>query len=121
MEKLRYDLYYIKRFSLCFNMTIVLRHRQGRAVSQGGGRVTDGSGGKDAAWGHVPGGQLRTVARNVTTRYFAIAAETALFGLVMLPFNLAHLGPAEYGLWVLLGFDYRAISRRWSSATAAVS
>jgi O-antigen/teichoic acid export membrane protein len=63
--------------------------------------VTDG-GGKDAAWGQVPGGQLRTIARNVTTRYFAIAAETAL-GLVMLPFNLAHLGPAEYGLWVLLG------------------
>ena len=24
-------------------------------------------------------------------------------GLVMLPFNLAHLGTAEYGLWVLLG------------------
>ncbi len=58
-------------------------------------------GGKDD-WAHQPGGQLRTVARNVTTRYFAIATETAL-GLVMLPFNLAHLGPAEYGLWVLLG------------------
>ena len=62
--------------------------------------MTDG--GKDAAWAHAPGGQLRTVARNVTTRYFAIATETAI-GLVMLPFNLAHLGAAEYGLWVLLG------------------
>jgi O-antigen/teichoic acid export membrane protein len=62
--------------------------------------VTDG--GKDAAWAHLRGGQLRTVARNVTTRYVAIATETAL-GLVMLPFNLAHLGAAEYGLWVLLG------------------
>ena len=59
-------------------------------------------GGKDAAWAHVPGGQLKTVARNVTTRYFAIATEMAL-GLVMLPFNLSHLGAAEYGLWVLLG------------------
>jgi O-antigen/teichoic acid export membrane protein len=57
---------------------------------------------QEAAWARVPGGQLKTVARNVTTRYLAIAAETAL-GLVMLPFNLAHLGAAEYGLWVLLG------------------
>ena len=62
--------------------------------------MTDG--GKDAAWAHVPGGQLKTVARNVTTRYFAIGTEMVL-GLVMLPFNLAHLGAAEYGLWVLLG------------------
>src|SRR4051812_45526790 len=46
--------------------------------------------------------QLVTVARNVSTRYLAIIAETAL-GLVMLPFNLTHLGTAEYGLWVLLG------------------
>jgi O-antigen/teichoic acid export membrane protein len=59
-------------------------------------------GAQDAAWARVPGGQLATVARNVTTRYLAIAAETAL-GLVMLPFNLSHLGAAEYGLWVLLG------------------
>ena len=49
-----------------------------------------------------PAGSSRTVARNVATRYLAIAAEMVL-GLVMLPFNLAHLGPAEYGLWVLLG------------------
>ena len=53
-------------------------------------------------WAPVPGGQFATVARNVATRYLAYAAET-LLGLVMLPFNLAHLGPAEYGLWVLLG------------------
>lgn len=46
--------------------------------------------------------QLVTVARNVSTRYLAIIVETAV-GLVMLPFNLAHLGTAEYGLWVLLG------------------
>ena len=54
------------------------------------------------SWAAAPGGQLATVARNVSTRYLAIATET-LVGLVMLPFNLAHLGPAEYGLWVLLG------------------
>jgi O-antigen/teichoic acid export membrane protein len=57
---------------------------------------------QDSSWAHVQGGQLATVARNVGTRYVAIAAET-LLGLVMLPFNLSHLGPAEYGLWVLLG------------------
>jgi O-antigen/teichoic acid export membrane protein len=56
----------------------------------------------DSSWANVQGGQLKTVARNVTTRYLAIATETAL-GLVMLPFNLSHLGAPEYGLWVLLG------------------
>jgi O-antigen/teichoic acid export membrane protein len=46
--------------------------------------------------------ELATVARNVSTRYMSIAAEMFI-GLVMLPFNLAHLGAAQYGLWVLLG------------------
>ena len=41
-----------------------------------------------------------TVARNVSTRYLAIAVETAL-GLVVLPFNVAHLGTSAYGLWML--------------------
>jgi len=50
----------------------------------------------------APEGHLATVARNVSTRYLAIAAEMVI-GLVMLPFNLAHLGKSEYGLWVLLG------------------
>ena len=40
------------------------------------------------------------VARNVSTRYLAIGVEAAL-GLVMLPFNIAHLGQAAYGLWAL--------------------
>lgn len=52
-------------------------------------------------WGRA-NGQLQTVARNVSTRYLAIVAETML-GLVMLPFNLAHLGKEQYGLWMLLG------------------
>jgi O-antigen/teichoic acid export membrane protein len=47
-------------------------------------------------------GQFVRVARNVSSRYFAIAAET-MIGLVMLPFNLSHLGKEQYGLWVLLG------------------
>ena len=69
-------------------------------AGQNGG--TAAAPGQDPSWARVPGGQLATVARNVSTRYVAIAAET-LIGLVMLPFNLSHLGAAEYGLWVLLG------------------
>jgi len=46
--------------------------------------------------------QIVTVARNVSTRYLAIVAETVA-GMVMLPFNLQHLGVAAYGLWILLG------------------
>lgn len=59
---------------------------------------TDGAG----TWAPGRERQLVTVARNVSTRYLAIIAETVI-GLVMLPFNLTHLGTAEYGLWVLLG------------------
>lgn len=44
--------------------------------------------------------QTRTVARNVSTRYLAIAVE-AILGFVVLPFNIAHLGPSAYGLWML--------------------
>lgn len=54
------------------------------------------------AWAPGRERQLVTIARNVSTRYLAIGAEI-LIGLVMLPFNLAHLGQAEYGLWILLG------------------
>jgi O-antigen/teichoic acid export membrane protein len=41
-----------------------------------------------------------TVARNVSTRYLAIAVE-AVLGLVVLPFNVSHLGTSAYGLWML--------------------
>jgi O-antigen/teichoic acid export membrane protein len=54
------------------------------------------------AWAARPERQLATVARNVSTRYLAILFETVI-GLVMLPFNLDHLGAAQYGLWVLVG------------------
>ena len=54
-----------------------------------------------ADWATPANGQLLTVARNVSARYLAIATEMVL-GLAMLPFNLAHLGKAEYGLWMLM-------------------
>ena len=44
--------------------------------------------------------QLATVARNVSTRYIAIILD-ALIGLVLLPFNVHHLGQSAYGLWML--------------------
>jgi len=44
--------------------------------------------------------QLVTVARNVSTRYLAIGVD-ALIGLILLPFNIRHLGPSAYGLWML--------------------
>src|SRR5207249_3558454 len=46
------------------------------------------------------GAETLTVARNVSTRYLAIAVE-AVLGLVVLPFNVSHLGTSAYGLWML--------------------
>lgn len=40
------------------------------------------------------------LARNVIARSAFVATEVVV-GLVLLPFNLAHLGKAEYGLWLL--------------------
>ncbi|HET7220265.1 MAG TPA: oligosaccharide flippase family protein [Vicinamibacterales bacterium] len=40
------------------------------------------------------------VAHNVSTRYLAYVVD-AVIGVVMLPFNLSHLGMAAYGLWML--------------------
>ncbi len=56
------------------------------------------------AEGWAPGRerQIVTVARNVSTRYLAIFVEIGI-GLVLLPLNLAYLGQAEYGLWMLIG------------------
>lgn len=48
----------------------------------------------------VEANETLTVARNVSTRYLAIGVEAAL-GLVVLPFNIAHLGQSAYGLWML--------------------
>jgi O-antigen/teichoic acid export membrane protein len=50
-------------------------------------------------WGRDDG-TVRVVAHNVSTRYLAYLVD-AVLGLVMLPFNLSHLGMAAYGLWML--------------------
>ncbi|HKF65579.1 MAG TPA: hypothetical protein VKB36_03595, partial [Vicinamibacterales bacterium] len=47
-----------------------------------------------------PSSELATVGRNLSTRYLAIAVEMAV-GLLVLPFNLSHLGKSAYGLWAL--------------------
>ena len=53
-----------------------------------------------AVLGPAPTAETLTVARNVSTRYLAIATEM-LVGLVVLPFNVMHLGKDAYGLWML--------------------
>jgi O-antigen/teichoic acid export membrane protein len=54
----------------------------------------------DASAPAIDPNETLTVARNVSTRYLAIGVEAAL-GLVVLPFNVAHLGQSAYGLWML--------------------
>lgn len=53
-------------------------------------------------WAFAPEHALRTVARNVSTRYVSIVVEMVI-GLLLLPFNLKYFGAADYGLWILLG------------------
>ena len=48
---------------------------------------------------HEP--RLLTFARNMGTRY-ALLIVNALMGLVVLPYNIRHLGSADYGLWMLV-------------------
>jgi O-antigen/teichoic acid export membrane protein len=54
----------------------------------------------EVVWGNAEDRQLMTVARNVSTRYLAIATD-AMIGVVLLPFNVRTLGPSAYGLWML--------------------
>lgn len=54
----------------------------------------------EAAWSSQEERPLQRIARNVATRYLLVAAEM-LVGLLTLPFNLRHLGPEAYGLWML--------------------
>ena len=42
----------------------------------------------------------KLIARNVAGRYAALLVDAAI-GLVMLPFNVSHLGAAAYGVWLL--------------------
>jgi O-antigen/teichoic acid export membrane protein len=44
---------------------------------------------------------LTTFTRNVGTRY-ALIIINALIGLVVLPYNVSHLGKGDYGLWMLV-------------------
>jgi O-antigen/teichoic acid export membrane protein len=50
-------------------------------------------------WG-PPDHHLELFARNISTRYVAIFIDGAI-GVVLLPFNIGHLGPSAYGLWAL--------------------
>lgn len=43
---------------------------------------------------------LVTFARNLGTRYLGLAVNLVI-GLLLLPVNLAYLGPSAYGLWML--------------------
>ena len=54
---------------------------------------------ESVVWGRQPS-QFDAFARNISMDYIALAVEIVI-GVVMLPFNIAHLGTAAYGLWVL--------------------
>ena len=59
--------------------------------------LLDGDGFPDDPNGDRP---LATVARNVSAIYVAVLVD-AVLGLLILPFNVAHLGTAAYGIWAL--------------------
>lgn len=52
---------------------------------------------------------VRTLARNTAARYMALGVDV-LTGLLLLPYNLSHLGAADYGLWVLSASVARYVS-----------
>jgi O-antigen/teichoic acid export membrane protein len=56
---------------------------------------------EDAVWG-ADDQMLVRLIRNVATRYIAIVVD-GLIGLMVLPFNVRHLGASAYGLWMLAG------------------
>jgi O-antigen/teichoic acid export membrane protein len=53
-----------------------------------------------ASWQRVEERRLFVFARNLATRY-AMIVVNALIGLVVLPYNVRHLGADDYGLWML--------------------
>ena len=55
-----------------------------------------------ASWAPSRDRQFATVARSASAQYLALVTDMAI-GLATLPLNLAYLGKASYGLWVLLG------------------
>jgi len=54
----------------------------------------------DLVWGREFK-QLDAFARNLSMDYLALGVDL-LIGVVMLPFNVSHLGQSTYGLWVLV-------------------
>jgi O-antigen/teichoic acid export membrane protein len=54
---------------------------------------------RDAVW--QDRNRVALIGWNVGSRYVAIGAE-AFVGLLLLPFNVSHLGKAAYGLWMLV-------------------
>jgi O-antigen/teichoic acid export membrane protein len=53
----------------------------------------------DQMWGRDDG-TVATITRNVGTKYLVIAID-AVIGLLVMPFNVSHLGQAAWGLWML--------------------
>lgn len=51
-------------------------------------------------WASDDNARTPLLVRNIVFQYIAIAVELAL-GIVLLPFNIGHLGSSAYGLWVL--------------------
>jgi O-antigen/teichoic acid export membrane protein len=54
---------------------------------------------EDALWGRDMG-QFEAFSRSVSINYVVLAVQAAV-GILMLPFNVSHLGQSSYGLWVL--------------------
>ena len=52
-----------------------------------------------SVWGRTDN-TVVSLARNVGTRYLVIGCDT-LIGLLLMPFNVHHLGQAAWGLWLL--------------------
>jgi O-antigen/teichoic acid export membrane protein len=48
-----------------------------------------------------PPSQTKLIFQNVSANYIVTGTEL-LIGVFMLPFNVAHLGPSAYGLWILV-------------------
>ncbi|HEY7170302.1 MAG TPA: oligosaccharide flippase family protein [Vicinamibacterales bacterium] len=61
--------------------------------------MTPSASSADAIWGRSE--RFATVARNLITRYLVIFTDASI-GLLVLPFNVHHLGPSQWGLWMLM-------------------
>ena len=118
MEKLRYDLYYIKHLSVFFDLTIVfdtvkvMLFRKGRRSDRTAHRRRDvGRGRADSSPSCAQ--RVDAVSRHPVD---------AIVGLVMLPFNLAHLGAGGVRVVGADGVAHRVLldarSRLWRRAGA---